>query len=77
MIRDPCVSETLSDILRFIMKRLRSLQSLLLLLVLIQLSDAFNIDTKNLVIQKGPRDSCDDCMFGFSVAQHSEAGVPW
>ena len=64
-----------SDILRFIMARLRSVP--LLLLVLINTSDAFNIDTKNLVIQTGPRDSCDDCMFGFSVAQHSEAGVPW
>lgn len=40
---------------------------------------SFNIDTKSLVVQQGPRGSCgeDDCMFGFSVAQHKEGGVPW
>ena len=25
----------------------------------------------------GPRATCDDCMFGFSVAQHIEAGESW
>jgi len=40
---------------------------------------SFNIDTKSLVVQQGPRGSCGDadCMFGFSVAQHKEGGVPW
>ena len=39
---------------------------------------AFNIDTAAVVVQAGPRDTCgQDCMFGFSVAQHSEGGVPW
>ena len=50
---------------------------LLLLLSLLASCRGFNIDTKNLVVQEGPRDSCEDCMFGFSVAQHKEAGVPW
>merc|ERR1719411_1336892 len=30
-----------------------------------------------MMVQEGPRATCDDCMFGFSVAQHKEAGVPW
>jgi hypothetical protein len=40
---------------------------------------SFNIDTKSLVVQQGPKASCgdSDCMFGFSVAQHKEGGVPW
>jgi len=38
----------------------------------------FNLDTRNLVIQDRPAGSCDkECMFGFSVAQHSEGGTPW
>ena len=69
-----CVIENLSDSLSSVMDRLRTLA---LLLVLINTSDAFNIDTRHLLVQQGPRDSCDDCMFGFSVAQHNEAGVPW
>ena len=58
--------------LYFVMERF-----LLLLLSLLASFHGFNIDTNNLVVQKGPRDSCDDCMFGFSVAQHKEGGVPW
>ncbi len=50
----------------------------LLLLLLLQEGRAFNLDTKRMVVQASPAASCDrDCMFGFSVAQHSEAGTPW
>ena len=52
-------------------------RSLLLLLSLTTTALSFNIDTKSLMVQEGPRATCDDCMFGFSVAQHKEAGVPW
>ena len=39
---------------------------------------AFNINTDSAVVHSGPRDTCDsECMFGFDVAQHKEAGVPW
>jgi len=46
---------------------------------MMRLGSAFNIDTQSLVVQQGPRDSCGDgdCMFGFSVAQHKEGGIPW
>jgi hypothetical protein len=38
----------------------------------------FNVDVSSKVIHGAPRDSCDqECMFGFSVAQHRERGVPW
>ena len=52
-------------------------RDLLVAALILHTCHSFNIDTKNLVIQQGPRDTCDDCMFGFSVAQHREAGVPW
>jgi len=48
-----------------------------LLVNFFNLALSFNIDTKSLVVQQGPKASCDDCMFGFSVAQHKEGGVPW
>ena len=33
---------------------------------------------RSVVVHSGPRDTCDsECMFGFAVAQHKEAGVPW
>jgi hypothetical protein len=39
---------------------------------------AFNLDTRQMVVQASPAASCDrDCMFGFTVAQHSEGGTPW
>ena len=39
---------------------------------------AFNINIETAVIHSGPRDTCDsECKFGFSVALHKEAGVPW
>ena len=45
---------------------------------LVPLAAAFNLDTTNTVIQERPGRTCDrDCMFGFSVAQHSESGYPW
>lgn len=38
----------------------------------------FNVDVNSRVIHNAPTDSCyNDCMFGFSVAQHREKGVPW
>jgi hypothetical protein len=41
-------------------------------------SAAFNVDVSSKVIHSAPRESCDqECMFGFSVAQHRERGVPW
>ena len=66
-----CSESQSSESLNIIMERS------LLLLSLISTCYSFNIDTKSLMVQKGPRDTCDDCMFGFSVAQHKEAGVPW
>jgi len=39
---------------------------------------AFNVDVDSNVVHSGPRGSCDEeCMFGFSVAQHRENGNPW
>lgn len=33
---------------------------------------------RSVVVHSGPRETCDsECMFGFAVAQHKEAGVPW
>ena len=50
----------------------------LLLLLLLAPASAFNVDTRNVVVQASPAASCDrDCMFGFTVAQHSEGGTPW
>jgi len=51
----------------------------ILLVATNNLVTSFNIDTKSLVVQQGPKASCGDgdCMFGFSVAQHKEGGVPW
>eukprot|EP00092_Neocalanus_flemingeri_P010955 GFUD01011798.1.p1 GENE.GFUD01011798.1~~GFUD01011798.1.p1 ORF type:complete len:178 (+),score=19.46 GFUD01011798.1:299-832(+) len=49
----------------------------ILLVATVNLVISFNIDTKSLVVQQGPKATCDDCMFGFSVAQHKEGGVPW
>jgi len=51
----------------------------ILLVATNSLVTSFNIDTKSLVVQQGPKASCGDgdCMFGFSVAQHKEGGVPW
>ena len=38
----------------------------------------FNVDVSSKIIHTAPKDSCDqECMFGFSVAQHRERGVPW
>ena len=51
---------------------------LLLGLASLASTSGFNIDTSSVVVHSGPRDTCDkDCMFGFAVAQHKEAGVPW
>ena len=49
------------------------------LLALVGLANAFNVDVASRVVHQGPRQACpdDDCMFGFSVAQHREKGVPW
>ena len=48
------------------------------LILPVTLVTGFNLDTTNTVIQDRPGRSCGkDCMFGFSVAQHSEAGTPW
>eukprot|EP00095_Tigriopus_kingsejongensis_P000289 maker-scaffold253_size237113-snap-gene-1.29 protein:Tk00289 transcript:maker-scaffold253_size237113-snap-gene-1.29-mRNA-1 annotation:"integrin alpha-v-like" len=39
---------------------------------------SFNVDVNSKVVHSGPRGACDqDCMFGFAVAQHREAGTPW
>merc|ERR1719295_1427639 len=54
------------------------MRGLLLAVWLVEVVHPFNLDANNVVIQNRPPGSCDkDCMFGFSVAQHSEAGVPW
>ena len=48
------------------------------LTLLISSGSCFNVDVSSKVIHAAPRDSCDqECMFGFSVAQHRERGVPW
>lgn len=48
------------------------------LLLTFQLVESFNVDVNSRVVHSGPRGSCDDeCMFGFSVAQHRERGTPW
>ena len=48
------------------------------LLLSLTTASAFNIDTGSVVVHSGPRNTCDSgCMFGFAVAQHKEAGVPW
>ena len=48
------------------------------LLLLLTTTAAFNIDMGSVVVHSGPSSSCDsECMFGFAVAQHKEAGVPW
>jgi hypothetical protein len=48
------------------------------LLLSLATASAFNIDTGSVVVHSGPRETCDsECMFGFAVAQHKEAGVPW
>ena len=41
-------------------------------------TDGFNVDVSSKVVHTGPRRSCDqECMFGFSVAQHRDKGTPW
>ena len=48
------------------------------LLLSLTTASAFNIDTGSVVVHSGPRNTCNsECMFGFAVAQHKEAGVPW
>ena len=48
------------------------------LLLLLTTTTAFNIDMGSVVVHSGPSTTCDsECMFGFAVAQHKEAGVPW
>lgn len=40
--------------------------------------NSFNVDTDSRIVHTAPLASCDnDCMFGFSVAQHREKGRPW
>lgn len=51
---------------------------ILLLAVVASRVVAFNVDVTSNVVHSGPRGACDqDCMFGFSVAQHREKGTPW
>ena len=46
--------------------------------ILINSASAFNVDVNSKVVHSAPRSTCDDeCMFGFSVAQHKEKGKSW
>jgi hypothetical protein len=46
--------------------------------ILINSASAFNVDVNSKVVHSAPRSTCDDeCMFGFSVAQHKEKGQSW
>ena len=50
----------------------------LLLSIMVTSSTAFNVDVGSKVVHNAPTRTCyDDCMFGFSVAQHKEKGQSW
>lgn len=52
--------------------------SALMLSIMVQPVSAFNVDVGSKVVHSAPRSTCyDDCMFGFSVAEHKEKGQPW
>ena len=50
----------------------------LMVSLMITTVSAFNVDVNSKIVHTAPRSTCDDeCMFGFSVAQHREKGQSW
>ena len=51
---------------------------IVIIVVIIIITIVILVVIRSVVVHSGPRDTCDsECMFGFAVAQHKEAGVPW
>ena len=50
----------------------------LLMSIMANPSVAYNVDVNSKVVHSAPRSGCyNDCMFGFSVAEHIEKGQSW
>ena len=50
----------------------------LLMSIMVNPSLAYNVDVNSKVVHSAPRSGCyNDCMFGFSVAEHKEKGQSW
>ena len=46
--------------------------------IMVNPSVAYNVDVNSKVVHSAPRSGCyNDCMFGFSVAEHIEKGQSW
>ena len=49
-----------------------------IIVVIVIITIVILVVIRSVVVHSGPRETCDsECMFGFAVAQHKEAGVPW
>lgn len=59
-------------------KQLVILAISLLMSIMVNPSVAYNVDVNSKVVHSAPRSGCyNDCMFGFSVAEHKEKGQSW
>ena len=52
--------------------------TVVIIVVMVIITIVILVVIRSVVVHSGPRETCDsECMFGFAVAQHKEAGVPW